>query len=55
MFLAGDDVLVKKPDPTIYRIAAERLGVDPKECMVIEDSVIGCQACVRRLFCYCVA
>jgi hypothetical protein len=43
VFLAGDDVPKKKPDPTIYRIAAERLGVSPEECIVIEDSVIGAQ------------
>ena len=43
MFLAGDDVPAKKPDPTIYRIAAERLGVSPEQCIVIEDSVIGAQ------------
>lgn len=44
LFMAGDDVPVKKPDPTIYKIAAERLVVDPARCLVIEDSVIGLQA-----------
>lgn len=39
--MAGDDVPEKKPDPSIYVIAAERLGVDPSECLVIEDSTIG--------------
>ncbi|KAG2485807.1 hypothetical protein HYH03_015518 [Edaphochlamys debaryana] len=43
-FLAGDDVDKKKPDPTIYKIAAERLGVKPDECVVVEDSMIGLQA-----------
>lgn len=41
VFLAGDDVDKKKPDPTIYRIAAERLGVNPQDCLVVEDSTIG--------------
>ena len=49
MFLAGDDVPKKKPDPTIYRIAAERLGVEPQQCVVIEDSTIGAQARPRAL------
>ncbi|TVU05437.1 hypothetical protein EJB05_48601, partial [Eragrostis curvula] len=40
-FLAGDDVKLKKPDPTIYITAAEKLGVDSKNCLVVEDSVIG--------------
>ena len=39
--MAGDDVEKKKPDPSIYRIAAQRLGVDPSECLVVEDSTIG--------------
>ncbi|GJP46341.1 hypothetical protein CLOM_g5642 [Closterium sp. NIES-68] len=43
-FLAGDDVPKKKPDPTIYKLAAERLGVPPSSCLVVEDSVIGLQA-----------
>ncbi|KAL7143964.1 hypothetical protein ABFS83_08G226900 [Erythranthe nasuta] len=43
-FLAGDDVKQKKPDPSIYVTAAEKLGVSEKDCMVIEDSVIGLQA-----------
>ncbi|KAF6261761.1 HAD-like domain-containing protein [Scenedesmus sp. NREL 46B-D3] len=43
-FLAGDDVDKKKPDPKIYNVAAQRLGVDPGECVVIEDSTIGLQA-----------
>ena len=43
MFMAGDDVPNKKPDPSIYKIAAGRLEVDPTECLVIEDSTIGLQ------------
>lgn len=44
VFMAGDDVPAKKPDPSIYRIAAERLGLNPAECLVVEDSKIGLQA-----------
>lgn len=43
-FLAGDDVDKKKPDPKIYNVAAQRLGVDPADCVVVEDSTIGLQA-----------
>ncbi|KAJ3676915.1 hypothetical protein LUZ60_002639 [Juncus effusus] len=43
-FLAGDDVKEKKPDPSIYITAAEKLGVEGKNCLVVEDSVIGLQA-----------
>ena len=36
--LAGDVVSKKKPDPEIYNLASERLGLEPDECVVIEDS-----------------
>ena len=36
--LAGDVVSKKKPDPEIYNLASQRLGVEPSECVVIEDS-----------------
>lgn len=36
--LAGDVVSKKKPDPEIYLLAEKRLGIDPKECVVVEDS-----------------
>ncbi|KAJ9170379.1 hypothetical protein P3X46_018491 [Hevea brasiliensis] len=43
-FLAGDDVKEKKPDPSIYLTAVKRLGVSKRDCLVVEDSVIGLQA-----------
>lgn len=33
-----------KPDPAIYIHAAEQMGFDPAECLVIEDSLMGVQA-----------
>lgn len=42
--LAGDIVSRKKPDPAVYRLAAERFRLDPRECVVIEDSNIGMRA-----------
>lgn len=42
--LAGDIVARKKPDPDVYLLAAERFGLEPAECMVIEDSHIGLTA-----------
>lgn len=46
VYMAGDDVPRKKPDPIIYKLASEKLGVAPGECLVIEDSLIGLQAAV---------
>ena len=36
--LAGDVVSRKKPDPEIYHLAKERLGIEGEECVVVEDS-----------------
>ncbi len=36
--LAGDVVSRKKPDPEIYNLASQRLGAEPSECIVVEDS-----------------
>ncbi len=36
--LAGDVVPAKKPAPDIYLLALERLGIEPGEAVVVEDS-----------------
>ena len=41
---AGDVVAKKKPAPDIYNLAAEKLGLTPANCMVIEDSNNGLRA-----------
>ncbi|MBY8874372.1 HAD-IA family hydrolase [Micromonospora sp. PLK6-60] len=35
------DVGLSKPDPAIYRLAAERLGVGPAECVFVGDGADG--------------
>jgi beta-phosphoglucomutase-like phosphatase (HAD superfamily) len=35
---AGDMVKAKKPAPDVYNLAAEKLGLDPAHCVVVEDS-----------------
>jgi len=43
--LTADEVgLAGKPDPAMFLHAADRLGVDPTRCVVIEDAVSGVQA-----------
>ena len=41
---AGDVVARKKPDPAIYTLAAETLGLEPGRCVVVEDSNNGLRA-----------
>lgn len=40
----GNNVKKAKPNPEVFVKAAELLKVDPKECVVFEDSVAGIQA-----------
>ncbi len=44
LVLTAEDVEHPKPDPEIYLLAAEKLGVPPAECLALEDSVNGVQA-----------
>jgi HAD superfamily hydrolase (TIGR01509 family) len=43
---AGDVVSAKKPDPAIYLLALEQLGVDRADAIVVEDSRNGLLAAV---------
>jgi len=40
----GHEVERPKPFPDVYLLAAERLGTDPDDCVVFEDSPAGVQA-----------
>jgi len=42
--MAGDDVKLKKPDPMIYNLAREKLGLPAADCVVVEDSLVGLRA-----------
>jgi HAD superfamily hydrolase (TIGR01509 family) len=41
---SAEDAPLKKPDPQVYRVALERLGVDARECFAFEDSAAGLRA-----------
>lgn len=43
VLITADDVERGKPDPQAYIFAAERLGVSPEGCVVIEDAPAGIQ------------
>lgn len=42
--ISADDVANPKPDPEVFLVTAEKLKVDPKDCVVVEDSVFGIKA-----------
>lgn len=42
--VTAEDVVHKKPAPDIFLCAANKLGLNPKDCLVIEDAVSGVAA-----------
>jgi HAD superfamily hydrolase (TIGR01509 family) len=44
--LTSADIHRGKPHPEIYLLAANRLGIEPPQMMVLEDSANGCRAAV---------
>lgn len=47
VFITANDVQRGKPAPDAYRVAAERLQVDPSDCIVFEDAPSGIEAAHR--------
>lgn len=45
--VSSEDVRLGKPDPEVFLRAAEKLGVAPARCVVIEDSPQGVEAAAR--------
>jgi HAD superfamily hydrolase (TIGR01509 family) len=52
--ITGLDVEKKKPYPDIYQKAAENIGLEPEECLVVEDAVSGIKA-AKAAGCRCLA
>ena len=44
VYINGNDVTHKKPNPALFLLAAERMGIEPSHCVVIEDAPNGIQA-----------
>ena len=44
VYVNGNDVTHKKPDPELFLVAAARMGLAPGRCVVIEDAPNGVQA-----------
>jgi beta-phosphoglucomutase len=43
----GNSISRSKPDPQVFLIAAERLGIPPERCLVVEDAEAGILAARR--------
>src|SRR5437868_4782848 len=46
VIVVREDVAARKPAPDVFLLAADRLGVDPRRCVVLEDSAAGVEAAV---------
>lgn len=46
----GNNIRNSKPDPQVFIIAAEFLGLSPKECLVVEDASSGINAAIAGGF-----
>jgi sugar-phosphatase len=44
VLVTSEDVARGKPDPACFLLGAEQLGVDPAQCLVLEDTVAGLTA-----------
>lgn len=40
----GNNITRSKPDPQVFTLAAEFLGLAPEQCLVVEDAVAGAEA-----------
>lgn len=43
-YLSNQDVKNGKPDPEMYNLAIEKLGLSPEECVIVEDNENGLKA-----------
>jgi len=49
-YMYGDEVAASKPNPEIFLKVADKLGLKPEECLVLEDSPSGVEAAHRGGF-----
>lgn len=43
----GTEITHSKPDPEVFLLAAQKLGADPADCLVVEDAPAGVEAGLR--------
>lgn len=46
----GNDIQHSKPDPEVFLVAAQKLGLEPSSCIVVEDAFAGIEAAKRGGF-----
>lgn len=54
-YCSAAQVMKAKPAPDVFLLAAEKLGVHPHECLVLEDAPVGIDAASEaRMLCYAI-
>ncbi len=43
----GNQIKNSKPDPEVFLLAAEKMGMSPEECLVVEDAAAGVEAALN--------
>ncbi|MDB5178835.1 MAG: HAD-superfamily hydrolase, subfamily variant 3 [Patescibacteria group bacterium] len=54
VIVTGNEIKHGKPHPETYQTVARRLGLNPQECVVLEDAKSGIQS-AKAAGCYCLA
>jgi len=54
VYVCGDDVSKKKPDPEVFSLTCQRMNMAPERCVVLEDAPNGVQA-AHAAGCQCIA
>lgn len=47
----GNNIKNSKPDPEVFRCAAQMIELDPSQCIVVEDAPAGLEAAIAGKFC----
>ncbi|MEA3560166.1 MAG: beta-phosphoglucomutase family hydrolase [Candidatus Omnitrophota bacterium] len=50
VIITGFDIKKGKPDPEVFFSASQKLNLEPEECIVFEDAVLGVEAAKRGNF-----
>lgn len=54
VIITADEIKKGKPDPQSYQVTCQKLGLNPGECVVIEDATVGVLS-AKAAGCLCIA
>ena len=55
VIVTKEDCVNHKPDPEPYLLTAKKLNIEPKDCLVLEDSELGVQSAISAgMYCFAI-